>query len=607
MDSHNSLLFYQQLYTQLHRDVAVAIGYVRNTEYRSDIATMRRRSDSEGVAFFTKTLPQLGKSIDKALALGGKLQFTSFRRKKGTELPAFCWWLLSLIFDNAGRERSDASPLALKYIRQLTLSFAKLKLPYDESTTQRVIDEFVRTDAGLDVYPARLTGIELLIAEHARTLVRRALSGLCLRDIFPRHGPGSVATGERPWEKRNFKRFYRVLEQSYPLTEYFYFNMSHLCDRYDEIGSLEELETGTAKVVLVPKDSRGPRLISCEPLELQWIQQGILRKLVPYLESHWLTRGRVNFTDQGVNQRLALEGSRSGALATLDMKEASDRVSLELVKYLFHPHMFQQLFSCRSSATRLPNGEVVTLKKFAPMGSAICFPVEALIFWAIASACVHVTRSVPLTRAARLVYVYGDDIICSSEDQAAIRRYMPAFGLRLNEDKCCTGGLFKESCGVDAYKGVLVTPARLRAVWSRHLDVGTYQSWVELSNSLYSDGYYDAAEFIEREVQKQRLTPYFSHQAHDGIGFVRDYVTPSYNRDRGFRTRFNQKSHRAQVQGWRSRPSNKLTANDDWEELLRIRSIQGDIPNGDDLASHRLNDTKVSEESFVRADRKSVV
>lgn len=263
MDDHNSLSeFYLGLYLTLHTDVVGDHASVRKIDYVRDQEEIRNRVRSEGLGFLTKTLPRLGKAIDKALSKGVMLQFTSFKRRKGTELPAFCWELFNKIFDSAGRERSDACPMALKQLRQLCFVLYKLKLPYDLATADEAIKSFVQTDQDLEFNLQDLNPVEMAIAEHARRIVRRVLSGICPLDITPRHGPGAVATGETSDRKRYFSRFYPSLDRKYPYTEYFYANLQHVADRLDHLQTLESLEHGTAKVVLVPKDSRGPRIIS---------------------------------------------------------------------------------------------------------------------------------------------------------------------------------------------------------------------------------------------------------------------------------------------------------------------------------------------------------
>jgi len=586
--------FYCELFTSLYHDVVDCYANIRRIDISKDLETFRSRYCAEGMGFLTKTLPLLCKSLDKALATGMTLQFVSFSKKKGTQLPAFCWWLFSEIFDNAGNERSDASVLAVKQLRQILICFYKLELPYDRERTQSVLDQFIKVDESLCFRTDSLLGVDVLIAQNAKSVVCSIMSSLCPRTIKPRHGAGAVSTGEKPAEKRNFARLVRSIEEVYPFTEYFQYNLTQVVDSYDKYKALEEKESGQARIVLVPKDSRGPRIISCEPLENQWIQQGQMRAIVPHLESHPLTRGRLNFTDQTVNQALALQGSLDGTYATLDMKEASDRVDLELVNYLFPPLWVDALKASRSSSTLLPDGRVVHMKKFAPMGSATCFPVEALIFWALCVSVVCCTRGISVAKAAEDLYVYGDDIICLSVDQAQIRQHLPRFGLVLNEGKCCTAGFFRESCGTDAYKGSDVTPTKFRRVWSRILDASSYPAWVSYSNSLHADGFYRTADYIESRVQRKLLTPHVSHQSIAtvrkdksdtlgnpqpemavGIAFYRSSeVSRVSNQKLGVKTRWNARYCRHEVRGYVSLPCIECTDAFDWAEMLRLESLR---------------------------------
>jgi hypothetical protein len=340
-------------------------------------------------------------------------------------------------------------------------------------------------------------------------------------DILPSHGPGAVATGELVNEKSKFSRLYRSIERKYPFTEYFMFNLNHVVDDYRILQNLEELEEPTAKVVAVPKDSRGYRLISCEPLEVQWVQQGLGKKMMTHLESHWKTKGFVNFTDQNVNRLLALRGStgyrgfyhpRTGktvpgsseAWATLDMKDASDRVSLNLVKEIFRlkPGLLSALIATRSTRTTLPDGRTIELKKFAPMGSCLCFPVEAFVFWTLCVGILVVHGGLSPKKARKSVYVYGDDIIVARQHCHWLLRFLESFELKFNISKCCTEGFFRESCGCDAYQGVDVTPARMSTVWSSRRQYGpeVLYSYAAFSNVMYERGYVRVAHYIRQQL-----------------------------------------------------------------------------------------------------------
>jgi hypothetical protein len=349
------------------------------------------------------------------------------------------------------------------------------------------------------------------IVRTARDIVTRVTSGIRFEDLIPRHGPGSVATGEKPWEKYNFSILYESLSYFWPYDEYFHASLSHFSDvrLHENVVQARVQSNGTAKVVLVPKDSRGPRLISCEPLAHQWIQQSIARELIKTLETNRLTRGRLNFTDQSINQQYAMYGSLGAKWSTMDMKDASDRVATTLVVVLFeYSQILPWILACRSTATRLPDGRVIPLHKFAPMGSALCFPVEALVFWSLAVAAVVEYSTWP-ERVPGTIRVYGDDIICHSEDYAVIKEVFERVGLLVNSDKCFTHGPFRESCGVDAYNGVNVTPVYLRRVLSSDgsLALTDIPSWVEYHNELYLRGYWRTAGRIRRLITKVMQIP----------------------------------------------------------------------------------------------------
>jgi hypothetical protein len=275
----------------------------------------------------------------------------------------------------------------------------------------------------------------------------------------------------------------------YPFDAYFLASLGDVCDNIEEIQSLK-YEESSAQVLLVPKDSRGPRLISCEPLTFQWIQQGLRDALYRHVESHRLTIDAVRFTDQTPNQRAALIGSIAGKYSTLDLKEASDRVSVGLVRLLFPEPLLGCLLASRSLFTTLPSGEKIELRKFAPMGSAVCFPVLALTIWALLYA------GMPDRYSRERIYVYGDDVIVPTEQSENAINILESFGLLVNRDKSCTKGFFRESCGVDAYQGVNVTPTRIRVVWSRHPSPDTYSGWIAYANSFWDKKYYGTYDCI---------------------------------------------------------------------------------------------------------------
>jgi hypothetical protein len=197
----------------------------------------------------------------------------------------------------------------------------------------------------------------------------------------------------------------------------------------------------------------------------------------------------VNFTNQFINQSLAREGARTGEFSTIDLKDASDRVSLSLVQEVFPARWVDALLASRSKETVLPGGQVVELQKFAPMGSSCCFPVEALVFWAIAAAATNMSRD---------IFVYGDDIICPVIFTEQIVRGLESFGLLVNADKSYYQGPFRESCGGDFYNGVEVTPIRLRKSFGKSHTAR--MSAIDFGNELitkFGEDSYSSLKLIE--------------------------------------------------------------------------------------------------------------
>jgi len=589
MVHHKSQEVYTSLTVQLYHDIAQC--YPETMESVRDLKKLRSRIRQEGISFCTKSLPKLGKAIDTALSSDSPLLVRGFQLKVGTSIPLFLGWLIERVFRSDGYVRNDPDVTALKHLRQFLYFSYKLKLPYDSETENSVIEAFVSTQAELDKLEF---GPEVEpILRKARAFISRLFDGFDVRDIIPRHGPGAVATGEAVGEKSNFSRLYTHTERMYPFTEYFVLGLNQVADQLDWIQSLENLEHGTAKVVLVPKDSRGPRLISKEPLELQWIQQGIQKSLYSWIEEHQITRGFVNFTNQSINRRLALSSSRTHRYATLDMKDASDRVTLKLVERLFSgTSLYEGLLASRSAFTQLPDGRVVRLSTFAPMGSAVCFPIEALCFYALAVAVLHEHGRANRRETPR-VYVYGDDIITKIEDFDLLLRYFPLVGLRFNESKCCVSGSFRESCGCDAFRGIDVTPIRLRNTWSHRdqRDATELVSYVELSNSMYRAGYWGVASMIMDMVESRygRL-PYKDdivkvkpirlnipglasrdYTVSSIIGWIRPHVNPSsMNKRRKIKRRYNLRSQQLEYHTWVVSPKRKTFRVDGWQECLRV-------------------------------------
>lgn len=241
-----------------------------------------------------------------------------------------------------------------------------------------------------------------------------------------------------------------------------------------------------SKTVFVPKSYKAFRTISMEPAPLMWWQQHVLRCLNRTIKRSALGR-HYNPEDQAHNRELAWIGSIDGSYATIDLSSASDLVSWSLVKQVFKgTPVLQWLFATRSISTILPDGSVIPLKKFAPMGSALSFPVEVIVFSAIVETALHECGLDPD------YLVYGDDIIIPTQAASAVISLLEQHGFRVNKRKTWStvgdGPLYRESCGGEYLGGVDVTPLRIPRNFrgfSTKRDSNTFTGLVDFANECF--------------------------------------------------------------------------------------------------------------------------
>lgn len=599
MDNDKSLDVIK-LVCHLIMDVGNVCGLVFNTKCaKLTCKKLVRRTSQEGIGFLTKTLPKLGKAFDKALAGAQPLNCTElgFKPYLNTKLPRFLGELFIGVLDSNGVLLPDPDTKCIQVIRQILYLLYKYELPFTNEQEQKVISKFTKTEEDLSTSDSLLPLLEVVsqfaattrrcprlqnldagggetslpvgpkvpstlrVAREARIILSNVFAGFDPLDIHPRHGPGAVATKQQLWEKYLWTNISNRITSMYPLDAYFYASNGHVCDSYADFESVTDRSL-PARVILVPKDSRGPRLISCEPVDFQWIQQGLGRAIVRHVELSPVTATAVNFTDQGHNRDAALIGSISGKYATLDLNEASDRVSLALVRLLFPEHIVPYLEACRSSSTVLPDGSELELRKFAPMGSCLCFPILALTTFAILAA------GAPDAYTRERILVYGDDVIVPTAYAANAIELLESFGLKVNRDKSCISGLFRESCGMDAIKGVNVTPVRIRTVWSSLPAASPYVSWIAYANSLYDKGYYQAYEYIVRCLWAV-FGPIPEGDVHTAYPSLR-YVPNTYRT--ALKTRWNRDLQKVEVRVREAVSPSIRHSMDGWSMLLRYFS-----------------------------------
>jgi len=210
------------------------------------------------------------------------------------------------------------------------------------------------------------------------------------------------------------------------------------------------VEIHPGRLVFVPKDRKTFRAIGPEPMLNGMFQLGIGSYMARRLK-----RFGVDITDQSRNQKLARIGSIEGGLATLDLSSASDCISIGLVEHLL-PHDWSSFLGRFRTGLLEYSDSVIKLEKFSTMGNGYTFPLETLIFWALAQGVCESKEE------CDTVSVYGDDIIVPTHRYELLVEVLTACGFKVNTKKSFASGPFRESCGADYLSGINIRPYYLR-------------------------------------------------------------------------------------------------------------------------------------------------
>lgn len=494
--------------------LAEEIGKQCCTSTARDQKTVAERFDAEGLAFLTLTLPQFGKDLERSLELGttATVDFASFRKVNG--VPVFLRGLLSRVFDlSSGELLPDADWECIRAVRQLTLMFAKILIECSDERKRDALESYVRIDQEVGDIAGGIPGDLIDLSRMAKLLFHKVFNQMddkvLIGDIMCAHGPGNVSDGLVGNHKYDLRTYHDRLNQWFPFGDHGQPSPAFDYVR-DRVNFLDPGSEPPVKVVLVPKTQKTPRVIAEESTCMMYVQQGISKELTKMMEANRLLRPLIGFTDQVPNQILAREGSLNGELATLDLSEASDRVSYEHVRVMLqdYPFLWGGVDAARTQKAHVLDEGLgldleISLNKFASMGSALCFPVEAMVFLSIVFLGIQDGLQKPLTRNTvkefwGKVRVYGDDLIVPVDFVPQVIRRLESFGLKVNKDKSFWNGKFRESCGKDYFDGHDVSVTRVRRVFPSSLDDALETvSLVSLRNQLYYAGYSDTAEYLD--------------------------------------------------------------------------------------------------------------
>lgn len=501
-----------------------------------DIITVKARFEHEGIGFVSIALSALCDSLDQGLASGQFACPLGFSKTRGGALPKLFSGLLCEVFESkTGSLKETPNIGVIKCLREVLKLFKKVRLAdlRDEELHRKACRTFWETDGELSMLSKHDTSHNLL--SRVAGYVLTGIHDFQYSHVRPKHGPGAVFEGVTSNQKWKEAASALINDESGRYMDYGFdsFLASSRCEsghyapddgsggntrlmERTEYVPLYPSETdppsGIARLISVPKNSTSKRTITVEPLMNMFIQQGLNTILRDKIEKCSILRRCLALTDQSENQKLAMIGSRTGEWATLDLSSASDRLSNELVKLVFRS---KALFSramqeCRSShVVEVGMNQPRRLEKFAGMGNALTFPVQSVVFALIAITSILIEWGTYPTfgsvkRAARHVRVYGDDIIVRSQHVRQVITQLESFGLKVNQKKSFTVGNFRESCGIDAFRGYDVTPVYVKTELSEpQLDASATKGLIDLSNACWMRGLYTLSNGLKDIVESE--------------------------------------------------------------------------------------------------------
>jgi len=409
---------------------------------------------------------------------------------------------------------------AIFAVRQISLMFGKVKMDCSKRRTSKAFDKFVKCEKIVDEFDVlRTEDMKMAFARIGRLLFKDIFTNLDRKiyegDILPRHSSGAVAERLRGNAKYDLSEWTDRLEEIFPAMDYLAASWLQFDWINENVNYLEPGSERPVRVITVPKTLKTPRIIAIEPTCMQYMQQGILEAIVEEVEANNSVRSLISWSSQEPNRLMARKSSLTGEFATLDLSDASDRVSNQLVRLLTNdfPYLAAGIDACRSRKADVPGHGIISLSKFASMGSALCFPMESMVFMTI----VFVGIENVLNRRLRKsdiksllgqVRTYGDDIIVPVRYTHAVIGALEAYGLKVNTDKSFWTGKFRESCGSEWYDNHDVSIVRMRTDFPKsRRHVPELVSTVAMRNLLYKRAIFShTVDYLDNLIE--RIIPF---------------------------------------------------------------------------------------------------
>lgn len=482
-------------------------GHYSNADATLDSNRITSRLRAEGSGFATHTLPGLAQGMF-SLKEHGVASFPQFRLQRGTEHPAFLGRLFNLALYSVDL---NLRVKAVNFIYTFSVSFKKLKGDYPVEVVRKLFADFCKTDTVLgqiDFFSKELRPVLEDARAQWRIFVAETNLARMFEETTPQPGPGATNSPTKKNMRYRPHVLYKQLDRVFDYGEWFYPTPYHVFGS-DEIynGFFNySVESPTARFKAVPKTAGKPRGICIEENEMQVLQQAHRKAMYTAITNYF--GDNIALRKQSVNAKLALDSSKTLEYATIDESEASDRVARLLVSYLAQDcrDVHDKLMAL-STLWVVPPDEVkdeypakVRTNKFAPMGSALCFPVMSLVHMFLIRAIIRLSTKECTKHDCANVFVYGDDIILPAKYTETIYRELPKYGMKLNVNKSFYRSHFRESCGVHAYHGVDITPVYVKYIPYHNL-ADAQASAFAVEEQLFDKGFHFTAEFQRQMIE----------------------------------------------------------------------------------------------------------
>lgn len=215
------------------------------------------------------------------------------------------------------------------------------------------------------------------------------------------------------------------------------------------------------KITTVSKSREIDRCIATEPSLNMFFQLGLGEMLESCLRE---STGLDNRVQPERNKVLAREGSLNGKYATIDLRSASDTISLLICQLLLPPSLMAYIEEFRSPYASI-DSTTVKLNMVSTMGNGFTFPLQTMIFTALVLAVydhlgIKIAKPKKFSTVEDLTVaqcgnfgVFGDDIVVDVKAFPLLCDLLQECGFLVNTSKSFADGPFRESCGGDYLLG----------------------------------------------------------------------------------------------------------------------------------------------------------